>query len=121
MGMNLTDLISVGARLCANRKVTIYIYIIYMYIYMYKFAQKSRHNSHRWSEAEPCNTAYTYTAPLHDTKPFDMPETLLSILCSEPWRWDSFASSEITFNQDGTGKVITVLSLLLFFLLSLSF
>ncbi|KAM3477264.1 hypothetical protein MY8738_006544 [Beauveria namnaoensis] len=34
-----------------------------------------------------------------------MPETLLSILCSEPWRWDSFASSEITFNQDGTGKL----------------
>ncbi|KAF5131255.1 hypothetical protein E5D57_007608 [Metarhizium anisopliae] len=34
-----------------------------------------------------------------------MPESVLSILCSEPWRWDSFASSEITFNQDGTGKL----------------
>lgn len=38
----------------------------------------------------------------------DMPETVLSVLCSEPWRWDSFASSEITFNQDGTGKVIPI-------------
>ncbi|KAM3450543.1 hypothetical protein MY3296_006006 [Beauveria thailandica] len=35
----------------------------------------------------------------------DMPETLLSVLCSEPWRWDSFASSEITFNPDGTGEL----------------
>ncbi|OAQ97918.1 hypothetical protein LLEC1_08043 [Akanthomyces lecanii] len=35
-----------------------------------------------------------------------MPETLLSILCSERWRWDSFASSEITFNQDGTGEAL---------------
>ncbi|KAM3450572.1 hypothetical protein MY3296_006035 [Beauveria thailandica] len=34
-----------------------------------------------------------------------MPETLLSVLCSEPWRWDSFASSEITFNPDGTGEL----------------
>ncbi|ATY63295.1 epoxide hydrolase [Cordyceps militaris] len=34
-----------------------------------------------------------------------MPETLLSILCSEPWRWDAFASSEIVFHPDGTGKL----------------
>ncbi|KAK2598205.1 hypothetical protein QQS21_005682 [Conoideocrella luteorostrata] len=36
----------------------------------------------------------------------DMFETVLSVLCSEPWRWDLFGSSEIRFRQDGTGELI---------------
>ncbi|EFY94155.1 hypothetical protein X797_011667 [Metarhizium robertsii] len=35
-----------------------------------------------------------------------MQESLLSILCSETWHWDSEDASQISFNENGTGKLI---------------
>ncbi|KAK8917677.1 hypothetical protein VCV18_008997 [Metarhizium anisopliae] len=35
-----------------------------------------------------------------------MQESLLSILCSEPWHWDSEDASQIAFDENGTGKLI---------------
>lgn len=34
-----------------------------------------------------------------------MSETLLSILLGEDWSWDPMGANQITFNNDGTGRV----------------
>ncbi|TFL04953.1 hypothetical protein BDV98DRAFT_601401 [Pterulicium gracile] len=41
-----------------------------------------------------------------DTAQHSSENTLVSILCKEPWTWDSMNANEITFNVDGTGKLI---------------
>jgi hypothetical protein len=47
------------------------------------------------------------TSPQHNhpAKTTNMSETLLSILLGEDWSWDPMGANQITFNNDGTGKV----------------
>jgi hypothetical protein len=41
----------------------------------------------------------------NDPKTETKPQTLLSILCHEPWYGDSDGWSTVTFQKDGTGEV----------------
>ena len=41
----------------------------------------------------------------NDPKTETKPQTLLSILCHEPWHWDPEGWSTVTFHKDGTGEV----------------
>lgn len=93
MSMSVTGSVSVGVPVHRRKSY---------HFHMYKLAPKSCH----LKPSLPTRT-HAHSTPTSPT--IDMPETLLSVLCSERWRWDSFASSEITLNQDGTGEVLAIL------------
>ena len=41
----------------------------------------------------------------NDSKTETETETLLSMLCHEPWSWDSVGWTTVRFHKDGTGEV----------------